>query len=35
MVSGVRIVTRGNKTLDHGEWLQGRRHVIDTMTGRS
>lgn len=29
MDSGVRIVTRG------GIWLQGRRHVIDAITGRS
>jgi hypothetical protein len=35
MDSGARIVTRGRETLDHGEWLQGRRHVIDTITGRS
>jgi hypothetical protein len=31
MDAGVKIA-RGN--LDHGEWLQGRRHVIDTITGR-
>lgn len=30
MDSGVRIVTRGE-----GKWLQGRRHVIDAITGRS
>lgn len=30
MDSGVRIVTRGE-----GKWFQGRRHVIDAITGRS